>query len=188
MSICICWKGECGFWKPPSEGIWWPRACRHFNVALNERALTRQVAARSGERRAVWSSCIRNEWKERKTTQQHGQIRLSETIFKIWVRVQPVTSLTHSPLLYTPSSAPPFLLHLIPPLLSLSLLPLLFTHFTNPRLLFVHSFLPPRLFLLSICQAWHALPEPSTEAAALPSACVVFRGQHLQIKITLAGL
>lgn len=32
--------------------------------------------------------------KKGKTTQQHGQIRLSETLFKIWVRVQAVTSLS----------------------------------------------------------------------------------------------
>lgn len=70
-----------------------PRTHHDFNVALNEGALTRQITAQSAERRDVWSSSSANKWKERKTTQQHGQIRLSETIFKIWVKVQAMTSL-----------------------------------------------------------------------------------------------
>lgn len=70
-----------------------PRTHLDFNVALNEGALTRQITAQSAERRDVWSSSSANKWKERKTTQRHGQIRLSETIFKIWVKVQATTSL-----------------------------------------------------------------------------------------------
>lgn len=156
MSTRICWKAQCGFWKPLEERIWWPRACHHFNVALNERASTRRVTAQSAERRGVWSPCIRNEWKERKTTQQHGQIRLSETIFKIWVRVQAVTSPSLTTALHS-LLCTPFLLHLIPLLLSLSFL---LTHFTYPHLFycvyFIHSFYLPPSFsssFLSICRA-----------------------------------
>lgn len=95
-----------GFLKIMQENLarFWPRAWRHCNAALNERAQTRQTTAQRARRRSVWLPCIHNEWKDRKTTQQHGQIRLSETIFKIWVRVQAVTSL--SLWLHTPSSAP----------------------------------------------------------------------------------
>lgn len=98
----------------------WTRAWRHFNAALNERAPSRQMTAWRARRRSLWSSCTHNEWKDRKTTQQHGQIRLSETIFKIWVRVQAVTSL--SLWLRSPSSVPD---STFVPRLSLCFLPLL---------------------------------------------------------------
>lgn len=99
----------------------WPRAWRHFNAALNECAPTRQTTAWRARRRSLWSSCTHNESKDRKTTQQHGQIRLSETIFKIWVRVQAVTSLS----LWAPLSLLCTRFHLRPTTLSLCFLPLL---------------------------------------------------------------
>lgn len=107
-------KGTMWLLKSVRESALWPQACSHLYVALNEHALTSQVAAQSAERGGVWSLCIHNEWKERKTTQWHGQIRLSETIFKIWVRVQILTSPSHTPQRFTlpilqtipPSSCP----------------------------------------------------------------------------------
>ena len=129
-----------------------------YNVALNERARTRQASAQGAERRGVWSPCICNEWKEKRTTQQLGQIRLSETIFKIWVRVQAVTSLDHSPLLHTPLLCTPFLLHLVPLTL--------FVFTPSPHSFFFFSFIsftppdfspPSRLSVLPGMR----LPEPS---------------------------
>lgn len=113
--------------------------------------------------------------KKGKTTQQHGQIRLSETIFKIWVRVQAITSLSLTIPLCSLLCTSLFL-HLTPLLLLLSH-PLLhtqlylLTHFTYPNVFISFSpstFLPPSAlsFSLSICCAWHVLPEPSAEAAA----------------------
>ena len=118
----------------------WPRARRRFNVALKWR---RPRVQRGG----VWSSCICGEWKERKTTQQHGQIRLTETIFK---------NLGQSPgrnlcLSHSLTSAPlalfftPFLLHPFPLTLSLSSHSLLTTLpprplYMSPCPYFIHSF------------------------------------------------
>lgn len=135
------------FLKPPGKKnlvTLRPRVCRNFNVALNERAPTCLVTAQSAERRDVWSSWIHNEWKERKTTQRRGQIRLSETIFKIWVRVQAITSLSPSlPLTIALHSflCNLFLLHLVPlpSLCCFTLLQLyLLTHFTYSHLYFIH--------------------------------------------------
>lgn len=109
--------------------------------------LLRLVTAQSAERRDVWSLCIGNKWKERKTTQQHGQIRLSETIFKIWVKVQAITSLY-------------FTLTIALHSLFCTLLFVFFFFSTQLHLLtnftclhFIHSYLPPSL-LLSFHTQW----------------------------------
>lgn len=124
----------------------------------------------------TWSSCIRSERKERKTTQQHGQIRLSETRFKIWVRVHnlslSLSCCTHPPLHPISSLTVSFHPFCLP------------ARFKYPQFYFIHPFcllLSILSFVLLMCRAWHVLPERSTEAAASPSARVQFCRRHLQL-------
>lgn len=175
-------KGAMWFLKPSNRNLTtlWPQACRHFNVALNKRATTLQVTAQIAERRGVWSLCIHNEWKERKTTQWHGHIRLSETIFKIWVRVQAITSLSLSL-----STLPP--LQPISPSSRPTTLSFVFSSsysFISSPTLHVFISLTRSAFHLSSCLSF----SPYAACAAWTihrGVDVKFHRQHLWIKIIL---
>lgn len=65
-----------GLRRDSGVSIWWSIKWR-CSVC---RELKEETRAATGHR-----------WKERKTTQQLRQIRLSQTIFKIWVRAQAIT-------------------------------------------------------------------------------------------------
>lgn len=168
-------KGTMWLLKSVRESALWPQACSHLYVALNEHALTSQVAAQSAERGGVWSLCIHNEWKERKTTQWHGQIRLSETIFKIWVRVQILTSPSHTPQRFTLPILQTIFLHLV-------LLPFDFSFlsyiFIFSHTYFIHS-VPLFLVFRFKCWAWCVLLEASSETAALP--VLSFTGSRVKL-------